>query len=312
MSAPTETVEVIIPVYNEADNLEKLYVELTRELSKADIPFSVLFVDDGSTDETLEILERMHLNDSRVRFLSLSRNFGQQIALHAGLEHARASCVITMDGDLQHPPHMIPEMINRWREGYQIVSTSRDLGSSVGLFKRVATRVFYRVFNSLSGLHVPLGTADFRLFDGPALRIIMAFPERSKFIRGLVDWAGFRTCVLRYTARERQAGKSKYSLARRLRFVWEGISAFSTTPLRAFLYVGLVGFVSGVVYGCFVLAGRWSGKRPAVSTGELILVAVVVIGSLQLIAIGVIGAYLAKVLEQVQGRPLYVVKKRAT
>ena len=191
-------VEIVVPVFNEQDNIEELYRQVVRELEPLGVTFGFLFVDDGSRDRTVPVLEQLRAADPRVNFLSFTRNFGHQAALLAGLEHSTGDCVVTMDGDLQHPPHVVPTLIRHWQEGADVVVTTRDIGKSMGWPKRMATLGFYRLMNRISGLHLPPGAADFRLLDRRAVDAIVAFPERQKFLRGLVSWVGFQSKVVEY------------------------------------------------------------------------------------------------------------------
>ncbi|MEO7189849.1 MAG: glycosyltransferase family 2 protein [Vicinamibacterales bacterium] len=301
------TVEIVVPVFNEQDNVEKLYHEVVRALAPLSLPFVFLFVDDGSSDNTVGVLERLQATDPRVRVISFTRNFGHQAALLAGLEHATGDCVITMDGDLQHPPDVLPQLIERWQAGCDVVITTRQFGQSIGLFKRIATRAFYRIINTLSGLQMPPGAADFRLLDRHVVETITSLPERQKFLRGLISWTGFRTGVVEYQAANRHAGEVRYLLARRIQLAWDGVTAFSAAPLRVAFYLGLATFGFSVLYGAVAIAARFTGHTTEGWTS--VLVSVLALGGLQMIFIGLIGEYLARVYDEVKGRPIYVIKK---
>jgi dolichol-phosphate mannosyltransferase len=301
-------VEIVVPVFNEEGNIEELYRQVVRELEPLGVTIGFLFVDDGSRDRTVPILESLRANDPRVNFLSFTRNFGHQAALLAGLEHSTGDCVVTMDGDLQHPPQVVPALVRHWQEGADIVVTTRDVGPSMGFFKRVATQGFYRVMNRISGLRLPPGAADFRLLDRRAIETIVAFPERQKFLRGLVSWTGFQTALVEYKVGVRHAGEVKYSLAKLAKLAWDGVTSFSATPLRIAFYLGLGIMGISAIYGLAAVVARVFGHTPAGWTS--VLVSVLAIGGLQMVFIGLIGEYLARVFDEVKGRPLYLLKSQ--
>jgi len=272
------------------------------------VTFGFLFVDDGSRDRTVPILEEMRARDPRVNFLSFTRNFGHQAALLAGLEHSTGDCVVTMDGDLQHPPHVIPTLIRHWQQGAEIVVTTRELGRSMNPAKKLATRTFYWLMDRISGLHLPPGAADFRLLDRRALETIVQLPERQKFLRGLVSWTGFQTTLVDYTAGTRFAGEIKYSISKLIKLAWDGVTSFSAAPLRLAFYIGIAIFLFSFLYGSAAIIAHFMGHTPPGWTS--VLVSVLALGGLQMIFIGLIGEYLARVFDEVKGRPLYVLSSR--
>jgi dolichol-phosphate mannosyltransferase len=265
-----------------------------------------LFVDDGSRDETVAILQALGAKDPRVRHLSFTRNFGHQAALLAGLEHSTGDCVVTMDGDLQHPPYVVPELVRHWLDGVDIVVTSRELGKSMGAFKRAATLGFYAFMNRISGLQLPPGAADFRLLDRRAVETIVAFPERQKFLRGLTAWTGYRSATVIYQVGERHSGQAKYTLRSLARLALNGITSFSAKPLRLAFYMGLIIFALASAYGVVAIAAHLMGYTPPGWTS--VLVSVLAIGGLQMTFIGLIGEYLARVFDEVKRRPYYLLK----
>ncbi len=302
-------VEIVVPVFDEEDNVEELHRQVTKELEPLGVTFGFLYVDDGSRDRTVEVLERLRAADARVNFLSFTRNFGHQAALLAGLEHSTGDCVITMDGDLQHPPSVLPALVRHWQAGAEVVVTTREFGQSMGLFKRLATRTFYTLMNRISGLRLPPGAADFRLLNRRAVEILVGFPERTKFLRGLVNWAGFDTRLVEYKVGARHAGEVKYSLMKLVRLAWDGVTSFSATPLRLAFYLGLGIFGLAALYGAVAIGAFLLGRTPAGWTS--VLVSVLAIGGLQLIFIGLVGEYLARVFDEVKGRPLYILKPKS-
>ncbi len=301
-------VEIVVPVFNEEGNIEELHRQVVRELEPLGVTFGFLYVDDGSRDRTVPILEALRAKDPRVNFLSFTRNFGHQAALLAGLEHSTGDCVVTMDGDLQHPPQVIPALVRHWQQGADIVVTTRDFSQSMGLLKRWATQTFYRMMNRLSGLRVPPGAADFRLLDRRAIETIVAFPERQKFLRGLVSWTGFQTALVEYKVGARHAGEVKYSLAKLIGLAWDGVTSFSATPLRVAFYLGLGIVALSALYGAIAVVAYFGGHTPPGWTS--VLVSVLAMGGLQMIFIGLIGEYLARVFDEVKGRPLYLLRSQ--
>jgi dolichol-phosphate mannosyltransferase len=299
-------VEIVVPVFDEEDNVEELYRQVVRELEPLGVTFGFLYVDDGSRDRTVDVLQRLRAADPRVTFLSFTRNFGHQAALLAGLEHSTGDCVITMDGDLQHPPSVLPALVKHWQNGAEVVVTTREFSRSMGFTKRLATRVFYGLMNRISGVHLPVGAADFRLLDRRALEVIVGFPERAKFLRGLVSWAGFETRMVEYKVGERHAGTVKYSMMRLVRLAWDGVTSLSALPLRLAFYLGLGIFGLSTVYGLVAVGAFLLGRTPPGWTS--VLVSVLAIGGLQLIFIGLVGEYLARVFDEVKGRPLYILR----
>ena len=299
-------VEVVVPVFNEQGNVEELYRQVRRELDPLGVTYGFLFVDDGSRDRTVAIIEDLRDKDPRVNVLSFTRNFGHQAALLAGLEHSTGDCVITMDGDLQHPPQMLPALLRHWQDGADIVQTTKDYGRSLSLPKRLATQIFYKAMNRISGLPLPPGAADFRLLDRTVVDTLIEFPERQKFLRGLVTWVGYEAVTVKYTVGTRHAGEVKYSLAKLMTLAWNGVTSFSAAPLRAAFYLGLTIFGFSALYGIVAVVAHLADRTPPGWTS--VLVSVLALGGLQMIFIGLIGEYLARVFDEVKGRPVYILK----
>src|SRR5688572_27893949 len=243
---------VVVPCFNEDAALGEMHARLTTVLQKlAPLNSEIIYVDDGSTDETPEILRDLQAIDSNVRVLSLSRNFGHQIAVTAGMEHAAGVAVVVIDADLQDPPEVIPEMIARWRNGYDMVYGARTGRAGETSFKRGTAKLFYRLMNRLSDVKIPLDVGDFRLMDRKVVQALLAMPERDRFLRGMVSWVGFKPIAVLYTREPRVAGKSKYPLLKMIRFATDGLLSFSLMPLRlatwtGFLAIGLA--IAGIIY----------------------------------------------------------------
>lgn len=298
-------ISVVVPVLNEAENLRPLYQAVTRELESLAPGHEIVFVNDGSHDDSWAILCQLSREDPRVKAVGLSRNFGHQYALSAGLEFARGNAVIVMDADLQHPPELISQMIALWREGVQVVYTIREDGNELPRWKRWTSAAFYRLINAVSDIPLVPGAADFRLMDRAVVDCLVAMPERSRFLRGMVAWLGFRQQGLRYRANRRLAGKSKYSLRKMLSLALEGVTSFSSMPLRVSAVLGLVAAVCGLPYALWAIYARCFTEITVPGWTSL-LVAVLFLGGVQLMSIGVIGEYVGRIYTEVKGRPLYL------
>jgi dolichol-phosphate mannosyltransferase len=297
---------VTVPVYNEAEVLGEFYARLTKALEG--VPYELILSDNCSTDGTVDALRDLAKKDDRVRVVLLSRNFGHQASLTAALEEAKGDAIVTIDGDLQDPPELIPEMLDRWRAGAEVIAMVRTDRPGETKFKRWSARWFYRVLNRLTELDVPQNAGDFRLLDRRALDALLAMPERSRFLRAMSVWVGFRQEEMSYRRDPRFAGESKYPLRRLLSFSLDGIASFSDLPLRLATAFGFL--VSGLaLLGLpFVIAFRLAGfYLPGIST---VLFAILLLGGIQLITIGIIGEYLARVYDEVKERPLFVVREK--
>jgi dolichol-phosphate mannosyltransferase len=299
------TLSVVLPVFNEADNLEALYEALTQQLDSLGFPAEMVFVNDGSSDNSLAALKRLRLRDERVKVVGLSRNFGHQCCITAGIDHASGDAVIVMDADLQHPPELIPEMVARWLEGYQVVYTVREDAADTGLFKRWTSSAFYRCINAVSEVPIIPNAADFRLMDRAVVNCLTSMPERSRFLRGMVSWVGFRQIGLRYVANPRHAGKSKYSIRKMISLAVQGITSFSSVPLRLSAYIGFATAVSVIPYALWGVYAKFFTDQVVHGWASL-EVSVLFLGGVQLMSLGVIGEYVGRIYTEVKGRPIYV------
>ncbi|MCX7634210.1 MAG: glycosyltransferase family 2 protein [Syntrophales bacterium] len=300
---------IVVPLYNEEGSITALYGALTSVLTSMGLTYEIILVDDGSTDGTPEQAEIIASQDDRVRIITLSRNFGHMTALTAGLDHAIGRAVITMDGDLQHPPELLPVLVERWQDGAEVVNTIRQERLPLFSFKRFSAVLFYRLFSWMGGIRMPPNAADFRLLDRKVVDALKTLRERGRFIRGLVSWVGFRQDFVAYEPQRRGTGRSKYPLKRMLSFAVDGIVSFSSLPLRAAVYLGLA--VAGISFLdlLYALYIRLFTDR-AVEGWTSLLVAVLFLGGVQLIFLGVIGEYLSRIYEETKQRPLYIIKKR--
>jgi glycosyltransferase involved in cell wall biosynthesis len=300
-------VDIVIPVFNEAEGLASLHASLIAALAGLAYDFRILYVDDGSGDETQAVLKSLASSDSRVQFLGLSRNFGHQAALTAGLDHADADIVIMMDGDGQHPPDLIPEMLRLHQLGYDIVQTQRvDSGSSL---KVSTARGFYWILNRIGELNISPGAADFRLVSREVLDSLRQLNEYHRFLRGLFSWMGFKSVLLPYTPRMRLAGTSKYSMAKMLRLARDGLFSFSLVPLRLAFYVGFAFLVFAVFEVAYVLSLWIAGDfRRLVPGWSSIIIILTVSSGLTMVLLGFIGIYVGMIFQEVKRRPAYLVK----
>ena len=307
-------VSVVVPAFNEEGNLPHLYERVRHVLESAGWMFELIVVDDGSADRTLAVIKDLERRDTRVHHVSLTRNFGHQAALLAGMAHSRGDVMVSMDSDLQHPPELIPRMLGLWLGGYEVVHTVKPADVSAGLFRWAISRVFYRLFVMLSGIRIGFGQSDFRLLDARVVREICRIPEYHKFLRGLVSWMGFRQVSIEYEVAPRYAGRPTYSLSRRLRFHVDAILSFSIIPLRLCTILGLLVCVPAGLYGVLALTlglyGFFTGYPSWIVPGWASLaIFVTFLGGIQLIGIGMLGEYLGRVFEQIKGRPPYLVRE---
>ncbi len=305
----TAELSVVVPLFNEERILPTLHLRLAATLRQMATPYEIIYVDDGSTDQTPKLLADLCGQDSEVRAIMLSRNFGHQAAISAGLEAANGRAVITMDGDLQDPPELIPKLVAKWHEGYQVVYARRRRRSE-NILKRMAYFTFYRILRRMSELPIPLDTGDYALMDRKALIHLNSLPERSRFIRGLRTWVGFKQADVAYDRNARYGGESKYTIRRLFRLALDGIFAFSDLPLKAIAGLGCVVVMASLLLltaNVFGLSTRWF----TVETSTLWLGgAVGMLAGLQMLCLGVLGEYIARIHREVRGRPLYLVRER--
>ena len=303
---------IVIPAFNEEENLERISKKIVDTLIDNNINnYEILFIDDGSTDRTLSILEELHQNNQKIKFLSFSRNFGHQAALKAALDNANGDCVISLDCDLQHPPEFIPEMIGKWKnEGYDIVYTIRKDNKKSPFFKRISSRFFYRLLNYFSEITVEPGSADFRLLDRKVIDVIRQFHESPLFFRGIVPWVGFKQCSIEYVPRERYKGASKYSLIKMLNFALNGIISFSIKPLFFSIYIGILISLLSFCYGIYAVIQKMFFNK-TISGWTSLITTILLIGGIQLIILGIIGIYLGKLFMESKKRPPYIIQKKS-
>ncbi len=303
-------ISVVTPVYNEKGSVEPLLADLVAVFESLPYEFELIIVNDGSDAVTTEILDRMCETDERVGVVHLSRNFGHQAALSAGLDEATGDAVLVMDSDLQHPPAVIPVLVREWESGHDVVHAVRRAVRSGSRTKRLASRAFYRLFNRASDTKIPVNGADFRLMDRQAVDAMKQLPERQRFVRGLSSWVGFRQTTVPYDEVPRRSGTPKYSMRKQIDLGVHGLVSMSTRPLRWLLALGGLLLVAGLAGGVFDGIATWS-TGSSFEPIRLMLWGILSLAGLQLMGIGTLGLYVGAVYREVQGRPLYLVQRRS-
>jgi polyisoprenyl-phosphate glycosyltransferase len=298
----------VVPVYNERETLPELHARLSAVLDELDGPSEVLFVDDCSTDGSSEILASLADRDPRVKVIGFARNFGHQIAISAGLDFALGEAVVVMDADLQDPPEVVPDLIAKWREGYEVVYAVREDREGEPWVKRRTAAWFYRVLRGLSSVDMPVDVGDFRLVDRRALDAFRALRERRRYVRGMFSWVGFRQAGVGYRRPERFAGEAKYSYRKSLVLAVDGIVSFSNVPLRVALWLGFVVSAASFAVGVFAIVAKLAGAF-VVPGWASILVVISFLGGIQLVVLGMMGLYVGRIYEEVKARPLYIVRQ---
>lgn len=309
-STATPDLSIVVPIFNEAANLDGFFARLNGVLARLDLSSEIVCVDDGSADDSWERLLRLSAGDSRLRLVRLSRNFGKDIALACGLAHATGRAAVPIDADLQHPPELIEEFVVAWRAGYDMVYGVRRSRSTDSRLRRLASMVFYRLFERLANVRMPPGAGDFRLLDRRVVDVLNQMPERARFMKGLFAWVGFRQIGIEYDVAERQAGGSTWSLRRLVAFAMDGFASFSTVPLIVAGYLGAILAVPSLAEAIY-LTVRTLIFGVDVPGYASVIVAVLMLGSIQLLTLGLFGAYLGRVFDEVKRRPLYVVSAKA-
>jgi len=300
-------VSLVVPVYNEEESIGLFVQKVSSVLEGTDIDFEILFINDGSHDGTLPRLLELADDDKRVRVINLSRNFGKELALTAGIDHVVGDVLVPIDVDLQDPPEVIPKFIEKWREGYDVVYGVRSCRKYDSMAKRTTAGIFYRIFNSLSSLQVPENAGDFRLIDRRVADVIRQMPERNRFMKGLFAWVGFKSVGVPYERPQRAAGDTKWGNWRLWNFALDGIFSFSTLPLRVWTYIGAIVAFLSFSYGSFIVILALTQGIDIPGYASLLTV-VLFLGGLQLLSIGVLGEYLGRLFIEVKGRPLYIVE----
>ncbi|MDO5581756.1 MAG: glycosyltransferase family 2 protein [Planctomycetia bacterium] len=302
-------ISIVVPAFNEEANLEMFYDQVSAELEKLDYLWEIVIVDDGSRDDSLSVLEKLHHRDSRLHAISFSRNFGNQMAITAGLEAAQGDVIVVMDADLQQPPEIIPKLLAYWEQGYHVVNTIRNYGEEIGWFKKFTSFAFYKVMNMLSDVKIQPGVSDFRLMDRRIVNILNNMPEHSRFIRAQIAWLGFKQITIPYNCRERNAGVPSFSPVKLIALALDGIFSFSSKPLRWIAFLGVFLMSSLLPYG-FWAVFQFFVFGPKTPGWTSLVVLNLFIGGAILFSLGLLGEYVARIYEEVKHRPRYLVKKR--
>jgi polyisoprenyl-phosphate glycosyltransferase len=302
---------VVLPIYNEEANLLELYRRLSQVLDCLDGEAEIVFVDDGSRDRSLSLIRDLHDRDSRICYLSFARNFGHQIAVTAGLNFARGEAVVVMDSDLQDPPEIIPDLIDRWQRGFHVVYAQRRRRRQESWCKRLMAYGFYRVLRHLADVEIPTDTGDFCLMDRRVVDLLNAMPERNRYIRGLRAWVGFRQIAIPFDRDPRYAGGVKYTFRKSLGLAINGLVSFSRIPLRLSTYLGLVAAAIALLMAGLVVYWRLFAPNSPLTGYATIVIVVFFLGAVQLISIGILGEYIGRIYEEIKGRPLYTLSEVA-
>ncbi len=308
MNAPIFS--IIAPVYNEAGSLRELHARVSEIMATTGEPWELLLIDDGSTDRSPEVIRALYEEDpEHVRAVQFARNFGHGIAVTAGMDYARGDAVILMDADLQDPPETILRLIEKWREGFEVVYAVRAQREGETWFKRATAALFYRMLSWITDVPIPLDTGDFRLMDRRVVDAVGRMRERHRFVRGMVSWVGFRQTGIEYERHERFAGETKYTLRKMIRLAWDGITSFSYLPLQLATYLGFtIAVLSALGILLVIYLRAFTGSEPLKGQATT-LVMVLFLGSVQLISLGIVGEYLGRIYNEVKERPLYIVRQ---
>ncbi len=300
---------VVVPMYNEEDVLAETYRRLTKVMGKSGFSYEIVFVNDGSRDKTGQMLGEICDKDNRIKLLDFSRNFGHQVAITAGMDHSSGQCIAVIDGDLQDPPELIPEMIKLWKEGYDVVYGKRISRKGESFFKKLTAAVFYRFLKSMTDVDIPVDTGDFRLIDRRVRDALMHVKEKNRYVRGLISWLGFRQTAIEFEREERFAGETKYPLKKMLKLALDGITSFSYKPLKLASYLGTFFSLGSFIYLIYVIAKRIFSPGTVQPGWASTLAVSLFFNGITLLFLGIIGEYVGRIYDEVKGRPLYLIKK---
>ncbi|GGI26889.1 glycosyltransferase family 2 protein [Pedobacter mendelii] len=299
-------VSIVIPAYNEVDNVFVIAESIKKVFSIINYDYEIILVDDGSTDQTLQTIKEYAASSENIFFLEFSKNFGHQLAVKAGMDNAYGDCVISMDCDMQHPPELIPDMLKKWEEGFEVVYTIREEDKNLSKRKRGSSGLFYKVLNWLSDIELEPGAADFRLLDQKVVNVFRNFHENEPFLRGLVKWLGFKQFAIRYNPAARFSGKSKYTFKKMFQLALHGVTSFSIKPLYTAVYLGFILSFASILYIPYIIYAFVNNVE--VSGWASVIMTIVFFGGLQLIILGIIGIYVGKMFMQTKNRPSYIIR----
>ncbi|MCR8633024.1 glycosyltransferase family 2 protein [Paenibacillus radicis (ex Xue et al. 2023)] len=300
---------VIVPMFNEQEVIAETYRRLKIVLGTLNEEYELLFVNDGSRDRTTEIVRALCLVDPNVRMLSFARNFGHQVAISAGMDHAQGQAIIVIDADLQDPPEVILEMISKWKEGYEVIYGKRLTRRGESIFKKWTAHVFYRFLKTMTSFEIPVDTGDFRLIDRKVCDVMKTLTEKNRYVRGLISWVGFRQTAVEYDREERWAGETKYPLRKMIQFAMDAIGSFSYKPLRLATYLGFS--LSGISFLYFLIVVYQKLLTNSTITGWSSIVAInLFFNGIMLVILGIIGEYIGRIYDESKGRPLYIIQEK--
>lgn len=300
---------VVVPMYNEEAVLAETYRRLTGVMENSGFTYEIVFVNDGSRDKTGSMLREICDKDSRIRLIDFSRNFGHQIAITAGMDHSSGQCVVVIDGDLQDPPELIPEMVGMWKDGYDVVYGKRISRKGESVFKKLTASLFYRFLRSMTDVNIPVDTGDFRLIDRKVCDALKHVNERNRYVRGLISWLGFKQTAIEFEREERFAGETKYPLKKMLKLALDGITTFSYKPLKLASYIGTIISITSFLYLIFVLAQRLFFPETVQPGWASILAVTLFFNGITLLMLGIIGEYIGRIYDEAKGRPLYIIRE---
>ena len=298
---------VVTPVYNEEENIDEFYSRVLKATQDLNLELEIIYINDGSHDNTIEIINRQSEKDNRIAVLDLSRNFGKEIALTAGLDYASGDAVIVIDSDLQDPPEVIPELVKKWRDGNDVVNARRIKRKGEGFLKKITSYIYYRLLFFISDIKIPMDTGDFRLLNRNALDAISQLREKHRYMKGLFAWVGFKQQEIQYEREARYKGKTKWSFFGLFNLAFDGLTSFSILPLRLASTVGFLSALFGFFYGVIIIIKKIFFHEPVVGFTSLVVL-VTFFGGIQLLSIGIIGEYIGRIFNETKNRPLYIVK----
>lgn len=302
----SKLISIVIPAHNEAENIFAIISKIEQVFCTLNYDYEIIIVDDGCKDNTLDIVREIAQKNAKIFYIELSRNFGHQSALKAGLDYAFGECVISLDADLQHPPELFTEMLDKWEEGYDVVYTRRQEDLSLPAAKRKTSAYFYKLLNTLSDTEIEAGTADFRLLDAKVVEVFRGFKENDLFIRGMVKWLGFKQCAIDYMPNKRFAGVSKYNISKMRKLAVQGVTSLSVKPLNMAIYLGFSFSILSILYVPYVLYSFVADIE--VSGWASLIMTIVFFGGVNLIVVGIIGIYIGKMFMQGKNRPTYIIR----
>jgi glycosyltransferase involved in cell wall biosynthesis len=302
-----ELISIVVPMYFEEEVAQECYNRITAVMNSNNYNYELVFVNDGSTDRTLEILEKIAMNDNRTKVISFARNFGHQIAVTAGIDYAKGDAIVIIDADLQDPPEVIPELVNKWLEGFDVVYAKRKKRKGETWFKLLTAKYFYKFLNYMSDIDIPKDTGDFRLIDRKVAAVFRKMTEKNRFVRGMFSWIGFSQTYIEYERDERFAGETKYPFKKMIKFASDGIIAFSSKPLKLVMTLGSASVLVSIIVLLYSILTRLFGHEVQPGWAS-IMVAITFFSGIQLLGLGIVGQYIARIYDESKNRPIYIVK----